>query len=154
MSWEHVLLNVADNIAYITLNRPERMNAFGGMMRQEIVEVLEKVAADKDVRVVVITGAGKAFCTGGDVGEFGSGTTKALAPTVSSERHAMCKAVLLINRMENRLLPQSMALRQEVDAIWLFPATSGWRVKRPGSAKFSPKEECIRTGAGFIFYRD
>jgi len=73
MSWDNVILNVADNIAFITLNRPERMNAFGGKMRQEIVEVLEGVAVDKDVRVVVITGAGKAFCTGGDVGEFGAG---------------------------------------------------------------------------------
>lgn len=104
MSWDHVLLNVADNIASITLNRPERMNAFGGKMRQEIVEVLEGVAVDKDVRVVVITGAGKAFCTGGDVGEFGAGTTKALAPAVSNERHAMCKAVLAINRMEKPVI--------------------------------------------------
>jgi 2-(1,2-epoxy-1,2-dihydrophenyl)acetyl-CoA isomerase len=76
MSWEHVLLDVSENIATITLNRPERMNAFGGKMRQEIVEVLESVAVDKDIRVVVITGAGKAFCTGGDVGEFAAGTTK------------------------------------------------------------------------------
>jgi len=153
MSWEHVLLNVTDNIALITLNRPERMNAFGGMMRQEIVEVLERVAVDKDVRVVVITGAGKAFCTGGDVGEFGAGTTKALAPAVSSERHAMCKAVLSINRMEKPVIAAVMVLRLEAVVIWLLPAISGWRVIRPDSAKFSLKEECIRTGVGFIFYR-
>ncbi|MCK7509460.1 MAG: hypothetical protein MZV70_39120 [Desulfobacterales bacterium] len=41
MSWENVLLDVKDHVALITLNRPERMNAFGGRMRQEIVEVLE-----------------------------------------------------------------------------------------------------------------
>jgi enoyl-CoA hydratase/carnithine racemase len=104
MNREHVLLDVSDHVALITLNRPERMNAFGGMMRQEIVEVLEGVSVDGDVRVVVITGAGKAFCTGGDIEEFASGSTQALSPTISSERHAMCKAVLAINRMEKPVI--------------------------------------------------
>lgn len=100
MSWEHVLLDKRDFVATVTLNRPERQNAFGGLMRQEIVEVLNFVATDPEVRVVVITGAGKAFCTGGDVGEFASGTTKALSDKASSQRHAMGKAVLAIQAME------------------------------------------------------
>ncbi len=104
MSFEHILFTISDQVATITLNRPERMNAFGGRMRQEIVEALEDVAADNDVRVVVITGAGKAFCTGGDVEEFASGSTQALSPTISSERHAMSKAVLAINRMEKPVI--------------------------------------------------
>lgn len=104
MTWEHVLLDVKDHVAVVTLNRPERRNAFGGLMRQEIVEVLEAVAKDCDIRVVVITGTGKAFCTGGDVGEFASGTTKALAGTISSERHAMCRAVLSMNAMEKPVI--------------------------------------------------
>ncbi len=73
-------------------------------MRQEIVQALEDVATDTEVRCVVITGAGKHFCTGGDVGEFADGSTKALAPTVSAERHAMSKAVLLINSMEKPVI--------------------------------------------------
>ena len=104
MSREHVLLEKKDHVALVTLNRPERMNAFGGLMRQEIVEVLEESARDREVRVVVITGAGKAFCTGGDVNEFASGDTKALEKTASSERHAMCKAVLAINNMEKPVI--------------------------------------------------
>ncbi len=104
MSFEHILFTISDQVATITLNRPERMNAFGGRMRQEIVDALEDVAADNDVRVVVITGAGKAFCTGGDVEEFASGSTQALSPTISSERHAMSKAVLAINRMEKPVI--------------------------------------------------
>jgi len=104
MSWEHVLLDVTEHIATITLNRPERSNAFGGLMRQEIVDVLEHVAAEREVRAVVITGAGKAFCTGGDVDEFASGKVQALAKDVSSERHAMCKAVLAINAMEKPVI--------------------------------------------------
>jgi len=104
MSWEYILLDKRDSVATITLNRPERMNAFAGLMRQEIVAALDDAAADREVRVVVITGAGKAFCTGGDVSEFASGETKALSGTVSNERHAMCKAVLTINSMEKPVI--------------------------------------------------
>jgi len=104
MSWEYILLEKKDGVATITLNRPEKYNAFAGRMRQEIVEVIDDVAGDREVRVVVITGAGKAFCVGGDVNEFVSGTTKALEATVSSERHAMCKAALTINSMEKPVI--------------------------------------------------
>ena len=104
MSFEHVIYDVHESVAVITLNRPERMNAFGGLMRQEIVQALETAASTRDIRVVVITGSGKAFCTGGDVNEIASGTTKALATVVSTERHAMCKAVLAINTMEKPVI--------------------------------------------------
>ncbi len=103
-TYEHILYGVVDNVAWLTLNRPERYNAFGGFMRQEVLEGLQRAAADEEVRVLVITGAGKAFCTGGDVGEFASGETKALTPTVSSRRHAMCEAVLTINNMEKPVI--------------------------------------------------
>ncbi|MBU2488846.1 MAG: enoyl-CoA hydratase [Proteobacteria bacterium] len=105
MDLEHVLYEKSEGVAWITLNRPERYNSFVGLMRQEIVEALSEAAGDDEVRCVVITGAGdKAFCTGGDVGEFASGETKALEKTVSAKRHAMCEAVLLINRMEKPVI--------------------------------------------------
>ena len=104
MSWEYILLEKKDGVATVTLNRPEKYNAFAGRMRQEIVEVIDDVAGDRKVRAVVITGAGKAFCVGGDVNEFVSGTTKALEASVSSERHAMCKAALTINSMEKPVI--------------------------------------------------
>lgn len=86
MTWESVLLDTADHVATITLNRPEKLNAFSGMMRQEIAEVVDKVCQDPDTRVIVITGAGTAFCVGGDVNEFSSGTSQGLAGTGPSER--------------------------------------------------------------------
>jgi len=104
MSWEYILLEKQDGVATITLNRPEKYNAFAGRMRQEIVEAIDNVALDRDARVVVITGAGKAFCVGGDVNEFVSGTTQALEQHVSNERHAMCKAALTINTMEKPVI--------------------------------------------------
>ena len=104
MSWEYILLDKQAGVATLTLNRPDKYNAFAGRMRQEIVEAVDEVAQDGNVRVMVITGAGKAFCVGGDVNEFVSGTTQALEQHVSNERHAMCKAVLTINSMEKPVI--------------------------------------------------
>ncbi len=63
----HVLVEAADGIGRVTLNRPDRLNAFFGTMREEIAGALEAMADDRSVRVVVITGRGRAFCAGADV---------------------------------------------------------------------------------------
>ncbi len=68
MSVPHVVLEVSDRVGTLTLNRPEKLNAFIGEMRTEIAEGIETLAADQDVRAVIITGAGRAFCAGADVG--------------------------------------------------------------------------------------
>jgi len=104
MNWEHILLEKKEQVALITLNRPEKMNAFGGRMRQEIVEVLNDVADDFQVRVVLITGAGKAFCVGGDVNEFVEGSVQAISKEVSNYRHPMGQAVLAINSREKPVI--------------------------------------------------
>lgn len=56
-----------DSVATITLNRPDKLNAFTGTMREDLLASLRACDDDPDVRVVVITGAGRAFCAGGDV---------------------------------------------------------------------------------------
>ena len=63
------LIKVAEDsgIVTITLNRPERLNALVGHMRRDLAEALEEAGSDPDVRVVLMTGAGRAFCAGGDV---------------------------------------------------------------------------------------
>lgn len=63
------LIKVAEDngIVTITLNRPDRLNAFVGHMRRDLAEALEEAGSDPHVRVIVITGAGRAFCAGGDV---------------------------------------------------------------------------------------
>src|SRR5688572_15332812 len=65
-----------DHIATITLNRPDKLNAFAGSMRQDLLDALRDAADDRSARVVVITGAGRAFCAGGDV-DYMSGLQKA-----------------------------------------------------------------------------
>jgi 2-(1,2-epoxy-1,2-dihydrophenyl)acetyl-CoA isomerase len=62
-----VLLRVEDGVAWITLNRPERLNAFAGAMRDDLHDAIDRAASSPDVRVLVITGAGRGFCTGADV---------------------------------------------------------------------------------------
>ena len=61
---EHATANA---VATITLNRPEKLNAFFGTMREELLSALRAAESDPETRVVVITGAGRAFCAGGDV---------------------------------------------------------------------------------------
>ena len=67
MSDPQILFDVSDHIATITLNRPEAMNALAGDMREVILGHVETCAAVPDVRCIVITGAGRAFCAGGDI---------------------------------------------------------------------------------------
>jgi len=67
-AYEHIILSESEGIFTITLNRPEKLNAFIGHMRRDLAEALEHAGSDRTIRVVVITGAGRAFCAGGDVG--------------------------------------------------------------------------------------
>jgi crotonobetainyl-CoA hydratase len=71
---------VHDHVAVITLNRPEAMNAMDTAMADAIGNALEQAAADEDVRVIVLTGTGRAFCAGADLKEISAGRT--VAPTV------------------------------------------------------------------------
>ncbi len=68
MSYEDVLLETADGVGTITLNRPDKLNAFAGRMRQEVAAAVRAMADDDSARVIVITGAGRAFCAGADIG--------------------------------------------------------------------------------------
>jgi 2-(1,2-epoxy-1,2-dihydrophenyl)acetyl-CoA isomerase len=67
MTYKCLLYDVADRIATLTLNRPERLNALGDTLRDDLCDAVTKSAADPNVGVLVITGAGRGFCSGGDV---------------------------------------------------------------------------------------
>ena len=67
MTYKCLLYEVKDRIATLTLNRPERLNALGDSLREDIYDAVTKSAADPHVGVLVITGAGRGFCSGGDV---------------------------------------------------------------------------------------
>ncbi|MCP2336575.1 enoyl-CoA hydratase-related protein [Actinomadura rupiterrae] len=71
MTYTEIEYEVRDGVATITLNRPQRMNAYTYTMRAEMLDAFDRIDADDDVRVVVVTGAGKAFCAGADLGGGG-----------------------------------------------------------------------------------
>ena len=69
---EVVLLNVEDGVALLTLNRPDRLNAWTAEMERVYFGLLEQCAADEEVRAIVVTGAGRGFCAGADMSELQS----------------------------------------------------------------------------------
>ncbi|MFZ4122110.1 MAG: crotonase/enoyl-CoA hydratase family protein [Caulobacterales bacterium] len=67
-SFETVLLDVKDGVATLTLNRPDKMNAFTGQMMSDIIAAFDATDGDDQVKAVIVTGAGRAFCAGADLG--------------------------------------------------------------------------------------
>ena len=90
-----VLETKHDGIAILVMNRPDRMNALNNELGVAIDEALGRIAADPEVRVVVITGAGRAFCAGGDLALLGkgreTGATKELEPLLRAGMQMVLK---------------------------------------------------------------
>ncbi|MBW7946032.1 MAG: crotonase/enoyl-CoA hydratase family protein [Sphingomonadaceae bacterium] len=71
MDYETIRYAVTDGIATLTLDRPERLNAFNAAMMREMIDAFDRIDADDAVRAVIVTGEGRAFCAGADLGEGG-----------------------------------------------------------------------------------
>jgi methylglutaconyl-CoA hydratase len=67
MDFSYILYNVSERVASITLNRPEKRNALNGAMVAELLTAFQQAEADQDVKVIVLKGAGEAFCAGADL---------------------------------------------------------------------------------------
>ncbi|MYD54861.1 MAG: enoyl-CoA hydratase [Chloroflexi bacterium] len=67
MTFQHLRLDISDQIGTITLDRPEKLNALSRDLHNEMVEAANQLQADDDVRVVIVTGAGRGFCSGADL---------------------------------------------------------------------------------------
>jgi enoyl-CoA hydratase/carnithine racemase len=72
MSFQEIRYEIEDGVLTITLDRPDRLNAFTQTMGRELIEALDRADADDDVRAVVVTGAGRGFCAGADLGAGGA----------------------------------------------------------------------------------
>ena len=69
MKFETIKYEVKDKILTITLNRPDRLNAFTGQMMNDLISAFDSASNDDEVRVVIVTGEGRGFCAGADLGE-------------------------------------------------------------------------------------
>ncbi|HVN34211.1 MAG TPA: 2-(1,2-epoxy-1,2-dihydrophenyl)acetyl-CoA isomerase PaaG [Casimicrobiaceae bacterium] len=69
MSYESILFAIDGGIARLTLNRPDRLNSFNDAMHAEVRDALDRVGGDASVRVLLLTGAGRGFCAGQDLGD-------------------------------------------------------------------------------------
>ncbi|KIZ45664.1 MULTISPECIES: crotonase/enoyl-CoA hydratase family protein [Rhodopseudomonas] len=67
MAYETIKYEVAEQILTITLNRPDKLNAFNATMQSELIDAFDKADADDDVRAIIVTGAGRGFCAGADL---------------------------------------------------------------------------------------
>jgi len=86
LKYETILYEVADKILTITLNRPEKLNAFTAQMMLDLIDAFDRADADDEVRVVIVTGSGRAFCAGADLSggaatfEFATNVNRAHSP--------------------------------------------------------------------------
>ncbi len=85
MAEEDVLYKKENGIATITLNRPDRMNALIPEVVRGIYRGMEKAAADEEVRVIILTGTGRAFCSGGDVKAMAERATNPAAASITTD---------------------------------------------------------------------
>lgn len=90
-------------VATLTLNRPEKHNAMSGEMLLEIKAAAEQLAADDEVRVVVLTGAGKSFCAGGDL-TWMQKQMEADAKTRAAEARVLAETLMILNTMPKPLI--------------------------------------------------
>jgi enoyl-CoA hydratase len=86
-----------EGVRLVTLDRPERLNAINEVMVAEIRDVFDSLGADRDARVVVLTGAGRGFCSGIDVRDFGPGMPDASAPAIERMRFQEMMAALPVS---------------------------------------------------------
>ncbi len=112
MNYQNILFDINGGVARLTLNRPDKLNSFTGAMHTEIRQALDSVQADKTLRVLVITGAGRAFCAGQDLAdpEMAVGAT---APDIGNVVEQHYKPLIL--RLQNLRVP-TVAMVQGVAA--------------------------------------
>jgi enoyl-CoA hydratase/carnithine racemase len=102
VDFETVIIKKEGHIATITMNRPDKMNALNTQMLREMVAAIDEIASNDDVRVVVLTGAGRVFCSGADISESGkaSGLSGTPVEMHHNVRNSYQKVALGLQRLD------------------------------------------------------
>jgi 2-(1,2-epoxy-1,2-dihydrophenyl)acetyl-CoA isomerase len=103
-----LLESVKDGVAVLTMNRPDRLNALSGAMLEALAEALSRLGEDAEVGVVVLTGAGRAFCAGGDVKAMAEGSE--MAGTTLEERAQGLRRHMEVSRWLHEMSKPTIAM--------------------------------------------
>jgi 2-(1,2-epoxy-1,2-dihydrophenyl)acetyl-CoA isomerase len=147
MEFKNILFTVEAGVARLTLNRPDKLNSFTGEMHAELRTALDSVQADKAVRVLVLTGAGRAFCAGQDLADPDMQTVDGKMPDIGNVVEANYKPLVL--RLQNLRVPTIAAVNGIAARApaWRWPATWWWPASRPPSCRPSARSAWCPTPA-------
>ena len=92
MEYQQIIYETKDNVAFITLNRPEKLNAWTPRMCEEQADAIDKANKDESVGAIIMTGAGRGFCAGADIGYtfFKLDWTEKIPATIPQEVLEVC----------------------------------------------------------------
>jgi enoyl-CoA hydratase/carnithine racemase len=107
MEYKEIIYAVNDKVACITLNRPDRLNAWTPRMSLEVRDALHAAAGDDDVRVIILTGAGRGFCAGADMNELEDASDQGLSALDGTEDPEQAVSILSGIRTEETLDPDN-----------------------------------------------
>src|SRR5688572_5743600 len=93
MSYETILFEVNNGIATLTLNRADVFNAFNEQQSFDVLDALKKAEKDKSIRVLILTGAGKAFCSGQDLKSIAQSQNRSLSESLYKRYNPMIRAL-------------------------------------------------------------
>src|SRR5438045_3286097 len=94
MSYEQILFETKENVAWIRLNRPDKLNALTHDLSGEALDALEQCAKDPEVRAVVITGEGRGFCAGQDLNDFKTDAQLSVADHLRQNYNRLIQAIV------------------------------------------------------------
>jgi enoyl-CoA hydratase/carnithine racemase len=92
MAYEQIAYDVEDRIATVTLNRPDRLNAWTPVMEREVRDAMTHATADDEVRVIILTGAGRGFCSGADMSNLNQASQSTAKNASVTDRLATTRA--------------------------------------------------------------
>ena len=139
-AYEHIILDKdpAEHIARLTINRPQRRNALHDAATDEMAQAIANVASDDDIRVLVLTGAGQAFCAGADLDGLKGGRNPGFLVSENTDNirpgfQLAQRMVLDLQRMEKPVIAMINGTAVGPDSTWPAPATSASLLPKPGS---------------------
>ena len=112
MDYKQIICEKREGVMTITLNRPEKLNAYSEIMVHEIIAAISEARDDDECRAVIITGTGRGFCSGGDV------------EGIIAELSANPDIIVCFDALTSRLLQRSMAQQWPVASLLHSPAIS------------------------------